>query len=76
MPDRATKLQKALGEAVRTERLARKLTQEQLAERADMSLNFIGIVERGEQMASLDSIVRIAEAMKLSGGELLTRARL
>lgn len=74
--DRAAKLQKTFGETVRTERLARKLTQEQLAEKADLSLNFIGIVERGEQMASLDSIVRLAAAMKMSGSELLTRARI
>jgi transcriptional regulator with XRE-family HTH domain len=76
VPDRASKLQKTFGEAVRSERLARKLTQEKLAEKADLSLNFIGIVERGEQMASLDSIVRLAEALKMSGGELLSRAKL
>ena len=76
MPDRATRLQKTLGEAIRTERLARHLTQEQLAEKSDLSLNFIGNLERGEQMASLESIVRVAEAMKISGAELMARARL
>ena len=76
MPDRAAKLQKSFGETVRAERLARKLTQEQLAEKSELSINFIGNVERGEQMASLDSIVRLAEAMKMSGGELLSRAKL
>ena len=76
MPDRAAKLQLIFGETLRTERLARKLTQEQLAEKADLSLNFIGIVERGEQMASLDSIIRLAEALKMSGAELLAKARL
>ena len=72
MADRATKLLKTFGEAVRSERLERGLTQEQLAEKSGLSLNFVGNLERGEQMASLESIVCVAEAMKLSGGELLT----
>jgi transcriptional regulator with XRE-family HTH domain len=69
--DRATKLLKRFGETIRVERLARGLTQEQLAEKADLSLNYIGTLERGEQMASLDSIVRLAEAMKLKPSGLL-----
>ncbi len=76
MPDRAAKLQKAFGEVVRAERIVRHITQEQLAEKSGLSLNFIGNVERGEQMPSLESIVRVAEAMKMSGAELLVRARL
>jgi len=76
VPDRASKLQKAFGEAIRAERLARNLTQEILAEKSDLSLNFIGNLERGEQLASLDSIVRIAEALKMSGADLLAKAKL
>jgi transcriptional regulator with XRE-family HTH domain len=76
VPDRTTAIRKAFGNAVRTERLSRKMTQEVLAERADLSLNFIGTVERGEQSPTLDSIVRLAQAMRMTGGELLTRAEL
>lgn len=76
MPDRAAKLLKAFGEAVRSERREHNLTQEQLAEKSDLSLNFIGNLERGDQMASLESIVRVAEAMKISGAQLLAKAKL
>ena len=74
MADRATKLLRSFGEAIRAERLAKGLTQEKLAEKADLSLNFIGNLERGEQAASLDSIVRVAEAMKMKPSELLASA--
>lgn len=76
MPDRAAKLQKAFGEAVRNQRVGRKITQESLAELSGLSLNFVGNVERGQQMPSLESIVRLAEAMKMTGSELLGGAKL
>ncbi len=75
MPIRAAKLQKAFGAAVRAEREANALTQEKLAERAELSLNYIGNLERGEKLASLETIVRVAEALKLTGAELLAKAK-
>jgi transcriptional regulator with XRE-family HTH domain len=76
VPDRAVKLQKIFGETVRAERQARKLTQEQLAEKAELSLNFIGNLERGEKMPSLETVERLASALGLKGAELLASARL
>jgi transcriptional regulator with XRE-family HTH domain len=76
VPDRTTVQRKALGHAVRTERLARKLTQEELAEKADLSLNWIGVIERGEQSPTLDSILQIAGALKISVRDLFEKARL
>ena len=76
MPPRSTRHRKQLGEVIRAERLARDLTQEQLAEKADLSLNFIGNVERGEQAVSLDSIVQIAAALKITVQELVAKAKL
>ena len=46
-----------------------------LAERADLTLNYVGEVERGEKLASLETIVRLARALGLSGGELLCKAK-
>lgn len=74
--NRTEKLQKTFGAAVRAEREAKALTQEKLAEKADLSLNFIGNVERGEKMASLETIVRVAEALKLTRAELLAKAKI
>ena len=42
MPDRAAKLQRQLGQIVRSERQARKLTQEKVAFEAGLSLTYIG----------------------------------
>ena len=76
MPDRAAQLQKTFGETIRRERLARHLTQEALAEKAELSLNFIGNLERGEKLPSLDTMVKLADALGLKGTELMAKAKL
>ena len=76
MPDRATVIQRKLAQAIRVERNAREMSQQQLAEKSGLSLNFIGRIERSEQMASIASVVLIAEALGLSADELLKKARL
>lgn len=48
------------------------MTQEDLAFRAGLSLTYIGEVERGQRMASLDTVNRIAGAFGMTSGELLT----
>ena len=74
MPPRATKQRKLLGEAIRSERLARHWTQEQFAEKTDLSINFVGNVERGEQGVSLDSLAQIAAILKVTIAHLMTKA--
>jgi transcriptional regulator with XRE-family HTH domain len=54
---------KAFGEAIRAYRKKAGLTQERLAERADLHHNFIGEVERGNMECSLTSMVKIAKAL-------------
>lgn len=76
MPDRAAKLQRQFGHTVRAERVARQLTQQQLAFEAALSLTYIGEIERGQRMVSLDTLQRIAAAFKITGAELLAKARL
>jgi transcriptional regulator with XRE-family HTH domain len=41
------------------------LSQERLAEKADLHPNYIGEVERGEKTISVDALVRIAKALKV-----------
>lgn len=48
-----------------------KLSQEKLAERAELHHNYIGDIERGEENVSLDTLVRIAAAMKVSVSDLV-----
>ena len=39
------------------------MSQELLAEKADLHHNFIGEIERGEKAASIDTLVKIAHAL-------------
>ncbi len=63
-----------LGENIRTKRKGAGFSQEKLAEKADLSPNYIGYVERGDQTISVDSLSRIAAALKVSLEELLRGA--
>ncbi len=76
MPDRAAKLQRQFGQTVRTERKARQLTQQQLAFESSLSLTYVGEIERGQRMVSLDTLQRLATALKMTAAELLNRAKI
>ncbi len=60
-----------LGNRIRTERQIRRITQEQLAERADISTNFMNLIEKGRNM-SVETLVKIAEALGVSIDYLLS----
>jgi DNA-binding XRE family transcriptional regulator len=60
------KHRKILGDALRDVRKAAGVSQERLAEKADLHPNYIGEVERGEKNVSVDALVRIAAALKVS----------
>ncbi len=59
-----------LGRRIRGLRNIKGWTQEELGRRADLSYKFIGEIERGQQNPSLDTIVKIAAAMKVEPLEL------
>jgi transcriptional regulator with XRE-family HTH domain len=54
---------KLIGEAIRKYRKAAKMSQEKLAEKADLHPVYFGQVERGEQAVSVHALVRIAKAL-------------
>ena len=54
-----------LGNRIREEREKQKLTQEQLAERADIGRRTIQSIELGEKSPSLDTVWRIAVALSV-----------
>jgi len=60
-----------LGERIRQQRVLAKMTQEKLAEKAGISLSFLGHIERGNRKASLETIVGICNALKVSPNLLL-----
>jgi DNA-binding XRE family transcriptional regulator len=70
------KLLDALEQIARSEanhelRLAKGFSQEALADMAGVHRTYMGSVERGERNISLENIVRIARALKVSPGSLL-----
>jgi transcriptional regulator with XRE-family HTH domain len=50
------------------------LTQEELAEMAEIHPTYVGLVERGKRNPSLDIAARIAEALNLTLAELIAIA--
>ena len=49
------------------------LSQEELADRADVSGNYIGMLEREENSASVDVLEKIAEVFGVEPADLLRR---
>jgi transcriptional regulator with XRE-family HTH domain len=64
-------LKRAFGEAVRKFRTAKGLSQEKLAEHADIHRTYIGDVERGLRNIALVNMHRIAAALGVSLSELI-----
>ena len=55
-----------IGERIKQERLNKGLTQEVLAEKANISASFLGQIERGERKLSLETLIHIAEVLNAS----------
>jgi len=64
---------KLFGKRLRELRLARSLSQEKLAEMADLHRNYVGILERAAQSPSLDALCKLARALKIKPAELLDK---
>ena len=60
-----------LGGRIRTVRKAKRITQERLAELADLNLSYLSEVERGLANVSLCVVNQIANALGVSVAELL-----
>lgn len=54
---------KILGTTIREKRAQAGLSQEQLAEKADLHPVYVGKIERGEQWISLHALLRVAQAL-------------
>ena len=51
-------------------RKQRKLTQEKLAEAANISVDFISLMERGQRAPSFDTLERLANALNIKVADL------
>ena len=61
-----------LGQRIREERKHLRISQEKLAFKAGISVNFLGQIERGTKKPTLSTADRIASALYLSLNKLLT----
>ena len=52
-----------LGQRIREQRRKKGWTMDKLAEKADLSVNYVGDLERGVKTPSLDAFIRIVEAL-------------
>jgi DNA-binding XRE family transcriptional regulator len=55
---------KIIGDAVRQHRKKTGLTQEKLAELVNLNPKYLGEVERGEKIISIEALLRIAKTVK------------
>ena len=62
----------SIGKNLRKYRLEKKLRQEDLAERAGLSANYIGMVERGEKIPSLETFITILNVLGVSADQILS----
>jgi transcriptional regulator with XRE-family HTH domain len=76
MPPNLRNVPKKLGEAVRELRLKQRLTQMALAEKSGLTLNYLGEVERGESLASVETVAKIGRGLGITGADLLKHAGL
>lgn len=61
----------SIGSNIRKYRKAQKLRQQDLAEMVDVSVNYIGMIERGEKLPSLETLIAIINTLKVSADMVL-----
>jgi transcriptional regulator with XRE-family HTH domain len=59
------------GKNVRSERIKRGISQEQLGELAHVHRTYIGMIERAEKNITLGNIEKIAKALGVRPGQLI-----
>ena len=60
-----------IGDRIREARKKQKLTQDQLAERLDISVEFVGQIERGLKLPSMQVFIKLIEVLQVSADYLL-----
>lgn len=66
----------AFGAVLRSIRNDRGLSQEELAFKADIHRNYVGLLERGVRQPSLATIFYIADALNLPASDLVAKVEM
>ena len=68
---REVAMESLFGQRVREQRKANGWTLEQFAEKAGLSPNYVGDIERGKKSPSLETFIRIVEVLGVSADALI-----
>lgn len=63
---------KAIGQRIKQAREAKRLTQEQLAEKVGLSASHISVIERGIKSPRLETLVEILNTLKVDANSVLS----
>ncbi len=66
-----SKTQKAFGEQLKKAREKQGLTQKQVADRAEIHVNYFARIERGEENFTFEILEKIVKALKIKSSEIL-----
>ena len=69
------RLSQQIGRTVRKYRTNQNWSQARLAEMLDVSVDFLGLLERGKRLPAVPTLARIAGVLGASAGELLGEGR-
>ena len=61
-----------IGKRIKEQRIKRKMTQEELAERANVTSGYISLVETARKKISLETLLEVCMALNITLNELLT----
>lgn len=61
----------SVGKNIKKYRTAKKMTQESLAEKTELTRSYMGMLERGEKMPSLETFINILNALEVSADMVL-----
>jgi len=70
------KIRKRLGHTIRAHRIDMGISQEKLAELADVHRNYVGKIERGEQNITINSLCRFCEVFRCKLSDLMSESGL
>ncbi len=77
MPDDSSRmrLRERVARNLRRLRQEKSLSQEELADRADINRNYVGMLEREENAATVDMLEKLAAVLEVDPVEFLRRDR-
>ena len=65
-PKSSSNIKKRFGKAIRRRRRELDLSQEELAEKAELHRTYISSIERGDRNVSIDNIEKLVKALDIS----------